>query len=116
MLLSLLLACDPAPTDSSPVEDTDEEVEEDYPEPTGGEVLEVGFDGVDPPAVGDSWTVWPLCDGNVVTGSMVLRVDPVTCATIADNELTFAEAGVCEVMVQSGSQKAYLEVDVLPGR
>jgi len=115
MLCTLLLACDGEPADTSERQDT--QVEEGQgAEPTGCDVLEVGFDGADPPVVGDLWTVWPVCDGNPVFGATVVRVDPATCASIGEGEVTWVEPGPCELMVQSGSQRAYLEVEVGPGR
>ena len=99
------------PEDS--VEDTDPVVDED-PD-TGCEVVEVGWDGPDPPVVGDSWTVWPICDGAVVMGATVVRVDPVEAATIDENVLTFAQAGACDISVQVGSEKATITVEVSKG-
>ena len=85
---------------------------EDDPQPTGCDVLEVGYDGENPPSVGESWTVWPICDGSLVFGAMVVQVDPTSCATIDEGVVTWKEAGSCELMVQSGSQRAYETVEV----
>lgn len=105
------LACTGASSEDSAPDLEDTAVDEG-PEPTGCDVLEVGFDGEDPPTVGDTWTVWPICDGSFVMGAMVVRVDPSEAATIADGEVTWVSAGTHELMVQSGSQKAYLDVTV----
>ncbi len=111
--LLLLVACGPGTPDSG---DSGEQTTEDRNQPSGCELLEVGFDGPDPPTVGDLWTVWPVCDGAPVLGASVIRVDPSSCASLHENELTWAEAGTCEVMAQSGSQRAYLSVEVRPAR
>lgn len=106
----LALACTGKSDDSAPdLEDTS--VDPD-PQPTGCDVLEVGYDGEDTPTIGDTWTVWPICDGSPVLGAMVVRVDPSDAATISDGEVTWELAGTHELMVQSGSQKAYLDVTV----
>jgi len=104
------IACTGGDEDSA-IELLDTERADDW-QPTGCEVLEVGFDGADPPSVGDTWTVWPVCDGSPVFGAMVVQVDPTSCATIGEGEVTWAESGACELMVQSGSQKAYETVEV----
>lgn len=104
------IACTGSTEDSAPeLQDT---AVEDRPGPTGCDVLEVGFDGQDPPSVGDMWTVWPICDGSFVMGAMVVRVEPSEGASISDGEVTWELAGTHELMVQSGSQKSYLDVTV----
>lgn len=104
------LACTGGDEDSA-IELLDTEREEGDPG-TGCEVLEVGYDGANPPSIGDVWTVWPVCDGSPVFGAMVVQVDPTSCASVGEGEITWAESGACELMVQSGSQKAFLDVEV----
>lgn len=108
-MLWFLLACGEPEDTSVPV---DTEPEEEYV-PTGCDEVGVGFSGEDPPHVGDTWTVWPTCDGDAVLGAAVIRVDPTDMAYQVDNELTWEKAGTAEVMAQSGMKKAYLTVEVL---
>jgi hypothetical protein len=76
-------------------------------------VLEVGFDGADPPRVGDVWTVWPVCDGVVVMGASVVRLDPVDgAAEYEENELTFLYATHLNIEMQVGHQRTSMDVVV----
>jgi hypothetical protein len=115
--LALLAACgdgeDTGPADDGysygdEWDDLDENTDEDY----GCDEVTVWYDGADEPVVGDLWTVWPKCDGATVIGSTVIRVDPVECAQIYENEITFALAGTCTISVQVGNQYGYLDVEV----
>lgn len=113
-MLLFLLACG---GDSLDTGDTAPEATTDrHNEPVGCELVEVGHDGPDPPILGDAWTVWPICDGDPVFGATVIRVDPATCASMAENVLTWVEAGTCTIMAQTGSQRAYLDVEVAEAR
>ncbi len=105
----LVMACGAGDGDSG---DSAEETTSDRNQPTGCDLVEVGYDGPNPPTVGDLWTVWPICDGAPVIGAAVIRVDPSSCVSQRENELTWAQAGTCEVMAQTGSQRAYLQVEV----
>ncbi len=110
LLMTLLLACGGEPMDSG---DSDPPiVGETPPAPTGCDLVEVGYDGPENPVIGDLWTIWPICDGAPVFGATVIRVDPATCGSLAENVLTWLEAGTCTVMAQTGSQRAYLEVEI----
>jgi len=109
----LLLACGADTVDSS---DSDASTTESHTEPSGCELVEVGYDGPEAPVLGDSWTVWPICDGDPVSGATVIRVDPATCASLAENVLTWLETGTCTIMAQTGSQRAYLDVEIGAGR
>ncbi len=62
--------------------------------------------------VGDVWTLLPKCDGNVLVGAVVIQVDPPSAALLDETVLTWAEAGPAEIMLQAGSKKAYLDVEV----
>lgn len=110
ILLLFALACSRGDEDTA-AELLDTAVD-DGREVTGCDVLEIGFDGEEEPSVGDAWTVWPICDGSPVFGAMVVQVDPTSCAAVSDGVVTWAESGSCELMVQSGSQRAYQTVDV----
>jgi hypothetical protein len=79
----------------------------------GCEVVEVGFDGPEPPHVGDKWTVWPICDGVVTTGAAVIRVDPADSGSLAENEITFLYAATVTVTVQTGPDRGEMVVEVL---
>lgn len=105
----LLLACTATEDTGTEVEDTGER--EEYIPPDCEEVG-VGFDGADPPAVGDTWVVWATCDGAALLGATVIRVDPVEMAYQDGNELTWSEAGEVEIMAQSGQRRGYLTVTV----
>lgn len=110
----MLLACG---TDTVDTSDSDVSTTPDTrTEPSGCEVVEVGYDGPEAPIVGDAWTVWPICDGDPVFGATVIRVDPATCGSFSENVLTWLEAGTCTVMAQTGSQRAYLDVEISPAR
>ncbi|MED5372810.1 MAG: hypothetical protein VX899_17460 [Myxococcota bacterium] len=108
-MLLLLLACTAGEDTGTVTEDT-EPVE--YPEPEGCEEVGVGFDGEDPPAIGDTWTVWPTCDGKAVMGGTVIRVTPVDMAYQDGITLTWEKAGEAEIMAQTGPDRAYLTVTV----
>lgn len=108
-LTLLLLSCG---AETEEPQDSDPVTTDTRTEPAGCELVEVGFDGPDPPVVGDSWTVWPLCDGDPVFGATVIRVDPATSASLEENVLTWLEPGACTVMAQTGSQRGYLDVEV----
>jgi hypothetical protein len=110
-LIMLLAACGSEPIDTA---DSDPTTTDRQTGPSGCDEVEVGYDGPNPPTVGDTWIVWPICDGAVVLGATVIRVDPSTCASLFENELTWLEAGTCTVMAQTGSQRAYLEVEISP--
>ncbi len=109
-LMLLVLACGADPVDTA--DTATGTTTNDPTEPSGCELVEVGYDGPEAPVVGDEWTVWPICDGNPVFGATVIRVDPATSASFDENVLTWLEAGLNTVMAQTGSQKAYLEVEV----
>ena len=82
------------------------------PEQSGGcEELEFGYDGPDPPIVGDTWVVWPVCDGAMGT-SMRIIIDPVNNAVVADNYVTFTVPGPISVTLRYGSQTVTREVEV----
>lgn len=82
-------------------------------EDEGCEEVEVDFDGEDPPHVGTTWTLFPRCDGALVLGAVVIRVEPLESATLDENLITFEQAGICEISVQVGSEIGTLEVEVL---
>jgi hypothetical protein len=111
LTLGLGLACTGQVEDSVP-EPEDTQVEDDRNQPTGCEELEIDFAGEDPPVVGDVWTLLPKCDGNVLVGAVVIQVDPPSAALLDETVLTWAEAGPAEIMLQAGSKKAYLDVEV----
>lgn len=69
--------------------------------------------GSDQPHVGDEWTVWLYCDGALLTGPTVIRFDPLDFATVDENIVTFTEAGPGWMRVQTGSEWAELEFEVL---
>ncbi|MFT5585563.1 MAG: hypothetical protein ACI9VR_003155 [Cognaticolwellia sp.] len=105
----LLLACIATEDTGTEVLDTGERYEYVPPE---CEEVGVGFDGADPPKVGDTWTVWATCDGSAILGASVIRVDPVDMAYQDSNKLTWTMAGEVEIMAQSGQRRAYLTVTV----
>jgi hypothetical protein len=109
MLIPLLFACAP------------EEEEEDAPEDTAPVEEEEGIscaentlriDGEEAPAVGDSWTVYMLCDGNIMTGAAVMRFDPTDFATIEENTATFLYAGDATMTFQMGQTRLTEDVTV----
>lgn len=79
----------------------------------GCEEVEVDYDGEDPPSVGTTWTLFPRCDGALVLGAVVIRVEPLESASLDENLITFEQAGICEISVQVGSAIGILEVEVL---
>ncbi len=105
----LLLACAPTEDTGTEVQDTGERYE--YIPPDCDE-HGVGFDGADPPSVGDTWTVWATCDGSALLGAAVIRVDPTDMAFQDNNELTWSKPGEVEIMAQSGQQRGYLTVTI----
>lgn len=109
--LGLGLACTGKVEDSVP-EPEDTAYEDPRNEPSGCEELEIDFAGEDPPSVGDEWTLLPKCDGSVLIGAMVIQVEPSSAATLDETLLTWQEAGPAEIMLQAGSKKAYLDVEV----
>lgn len=108
MTLLLLLACTGAdPVDTSAPADTD-----DDPVDQSCDVLEIRVNGEDPPSVGDTWTVFLICDESMLTGTYRIFFDPPDFATISDNELGFLYAGEAELTVQAGSRRATRMVTV----
>ena len=83
------------------------------PDDGGCEEVEVDYDGEDPPSVGTTWTLIPRCDGALVLGAVVIRVEPPESASLDENLITFEQAGICEVSVQVGSEVGTLEVEVM---
>jgi hypothetical protein len=109
-----MLACSGSPDSASPEEtaDTSPYVAPDTDE--GCESLEIRHDDADPdpPAAGDSWTVWLYCDEALMTGAMIVQFDPTDFATVDENVVTFAYAGTGTLRVQVGSYRAEEPVTV----
>jgi len=116
---AILIGCDkPGEDTSSPtteVDDTtDEDLDPDTEEESGGcDEVTVDFDGDEPPTVGTTWTLFPRCDGALIMGAVVIRVEPLESATLDENLITFEQAGICEISVQVGSVVGTLEVEVV---
>ncbi|MFZ5482145.1 MAG: hypothetical protein ACOZNI_35620 [Myxococcota bacterium] len=112
-MLTLLLAhaC------AAPEEDSGEPADDTPPEETEEaltcETLEVRVDGVDPPHVGDTWSVILACDDAVLTGTGRVSVDPPDFASIDNLRVTFLYAGEGTVKMQVGSYRAERAVEVL---
>jgi hypothetical protein len=108
-LLLVLLGCtgtEPVDSAPAPVEDTD------TPEDPC-DVLSLRVDGEDPPHVGDTWTVWMLCDDALMTGAMRLTFDPPDFARIDENNAEFLYEGDATMRLQVGSRRLEREVTVL---
>lgn len=118
VLLMMLAACGgEAGVDSAAaaVGDTGQEGRTDSDEPEGKagcEEVAIKVIGEEPPVVGDSWTLYLDCDGAVMTGTTVVRVDPADFATLADNVVTWTTAGTADLSVQVGSTRLVEEVTV----
>ena len=97
----------PLVTDTAPTEPTTEP-----PQSSGCDVVEFDYDGPDDPVVGDEWTVWLRCDGALLLGASVIGIDPPELATVADNLLTFVQAGAGTVSVQTGAFSATQDVTI----
>lgn len=105
-VLSLMLACSEASPDSGApavVEDSGEPEHEE--ERDDCEEISIKVIGDEPPSVGDTWTVYLNCDAAVLTGTTVVRVDPVDLATIDDNVITWDLAGEGTLRVQVGNMR-----------
>ncbi|NOY25135.1 MAG: hypothetical protein GXP62_04600 [Oligoflexia bacterium] len=74
----------------------------------------IDYIGPDEPVVGDEWIVWLYCDEALLNGPMVLRFDPLDFASVADNVATWRLEGTGTMFVQTGSQRAEMEVTVGP--
>lgn len=106
---ALLLAC-AAP---EPAADTAEVVVPDAaPEPEACDALELRVDGPEPPAVGDSWTLWLWCEDALMTGAQRVSLDPPDFATVDTNVVTFRYAGSGTVTLQVGRERQSREVQV----
>lgn len=112
MWLSLLLACGTKSFDSEPPVDSEPAQTNNEPEPCG--VLEIDYDGDNPPQVGDEWTVWLRCDGAVLMGAVIIQIDPVEAALIYENVLTFAQAGDAVLSMQAGHDTATMDITIEP--
>ncbi len=86
-------------------------------EPVEGEscdAITMEVHGTDPPVVGDEWTVWLYCDDALLTGAMLLQLDPPELATVEDNVAVFLTEGEGILRMQVGSRRAEREVSVGP--
>jgi len=116
---AIFIGCDkPEEDTASFTTDSSSTVDEDWDSTTdedggGCDEVTVDFDGDDPPSVGTTWTLFPRCDGAVVMGAIVIRVEPPEAALLDENIITFTQAGICEISAQVGSEIGTLEVDVL---
>ena len=100
------------PADSALGDSATTETADSAPVDGSCDVFELGFDGPEAPVVGESWTVWGICDGARVMGTWVVRVDPPDAATIAQDVVGFAKAGSVDVSVQAGQDTAIRSVVV----
>ena len=89
------------------------DTEEDSEDEGGCEEVTLKVIGDEPPVVGDTWVVWLYCDDALMTGVMVVQIDPTDFALIEDNEVTFVTAGTGTLTVQTGSFRFEEEVTVL---
>lgn len=112
MILSFspLSGCAAPGDDSGAVVDSGDPVDthDDFECPTP----ELHVNGDDPPVVGDYWEVFLWCDDTLMTGTMLMRIDPPALADIEDYHLTFNEAGAGTLFVQVGSIRGERTVDV----
>lgn len=103
---------------AEPEEDTAEEVVvQDTEEREPCELIDIDHDESepDPPAVGDSWTLFMWCDDMLLTGTARISVDPVDAAALDENVITFLVAGDLELTMQTGTYKTTETVTVLDG-
>ena len=87
LLLTVLLACNKASVDSGTQADPEDtgsgtSDRDDDDDDGGCDELSIKVLGEDPPSVGDEWTVYMKCDDAVLTGTSVVRVDPVEMALV----------------------------------
>lgn len=113
-LLLALVACSPEPVEDTAPADTGV-VETD----SGGggspcDEVSIHVQGDDPPAVGDEWMVYLWCDEALMTGAMVVYLDPADFAQLEENRVTFFQEGEATLHVQVGSYRADRPVKVLP--
>ena len=80
----------------------------------GEEGLEIDIIGPELPVVGDEWLVWLRCDGVTLTGTLVLRFDPPSFASVNKNQVVFNRAGSADMRVQVGGYRTSMEVTVKP--
>jgi hypothetical protein len=116
LALLLLCACAEEAKDTGPTFDTDTEDErpEEAEDPCGGESVELDVIGDDPPSVGDTWTVLMRCGDSVLTGTLVIRIEPPELGSFENNEITWNAAGAGLLTVQMGSYREEREIEVLP--
>lgn len=110
MLLLLSLACAPA----------EDSVEETYvPVDTNSKLecatmdIQPDLNDPDPPHVGDSWTIFLWCDDTLLTGASRVILTPPEAGTIAENVITWAEAGDVDVFMQTGVYKTTETISIL---
>lgn len=73
----------------------------------------VHYVGPDEPQVDDEWTIWLKCDGAILTGPTVIRFEPdLSFAQVKDNVITWDKAGTTTLHVQTGTEKASVDVTV----
>jgi hypothetical protein len=73
----------------------------------------VHYVGPDSPVVGDEWTIWLKCDGAILTGPTVIRFEPdLGFALVNENVITWNKTGETTLYVQTGTEKAELDVTV----
>lgn len=106
---AFLLACvTPEPAADS----AQETVPDAAPAPDTCDALELRVDGPDPPAVGESWTLWLWCEDALMTGAQRVTLDPLDFATVDTNVVTFLYAGTGTVTLQVGRERQSREVQV----
>ena len=119
-LIMLAAACgEPEEDDTSAAladADTSEIQEEDEGTKEACEEVSIKVIGEEPPTVDSTWTVYMSCDGAVMTGATVVRIDPPDFASIADNVITWTTAGEAVLSVQIGSVRLTEDVVVSEGR
>ena len=93
-------------------DDTDDTPPDDSATFEGCHKLEIGYDGPDEPHVGDAWDLQLWCDEALMT-VVIIRFDPADFARVQDSQATFLYAGTAELTMQTGSQRAYLDITVL---
>ena len=113
-LLSALFACSPEPAGDTAPADTAVAETDSGSSGNPCEELSIHVQGDDPPSVGDEWMVYLWCDEALLTGAMVVYLDPPDFAELRENQVTFLQEGKASLHVQVGSHQADRAITVLP--
>lgn len=114
MFLLALAACSAEPAEDTAVADTEVAATDSGSGGSPCDEVSIHVTGNDPPTIGDEWMVYLWCDNALLTGAMVVYLDPADFAELRENEVTFLQEGEATLHVQVGSYQSDRPVKVIP--